>query len=531
VGKTFLWNKLLEQAVEEATFAMRRYGYVSLFGLNSLESLKLTIFENTEFVVEEPQSSARVLLQKGAKLLREAQRYKELLKEIPVVGSVAGALTPLYFQAIRDEVICLDDLERRSKGLSIAEILGLVSFLREQRRCKIAILFNEEELSGEDRGEFESYAEKVVDTSIVFSPTPREAASIAIDKKSKSAKRLAENVEKLGISNIRVIRKILRAIENVKPLLSRYHDTVLIQAETTLALFGWSLFQPTEAPSVEFLQAWNSYTYDPKADHSEETRWAALMRSYNFTNCDDFDLALLDGLRSGVFDPKTIKKLGESLDVAARKGKDGVSLSSAWKRYRESFDDDERDFVDNLVGFVKADIARISVRNLDEIVVTMRRLGHSSEAEELIGLFMREHWDEERDFFDLERHRGLEPVADPELTRLMSERYEELKPKFVIREVLAHYAGVTILDEERRAFLADADVGEYLKLFRTTKGEALSRYVRACLSADRIVNASSEERTISAKAKAALKTIGGESRLNAERVRTLYGITIDEPAA
>ena len=45
VGKTYTWQTLLTEATNANEVGLRRYAYVSLFGINSLDDLKLTIFE------------------------------------------------------------------------------------------------------------------------------------------------------------------------------------------------------------------------------------------------------------------------------------------------------------------------------------------------------------------------------------------------------------------------------------------------------------------------------------------------------
>ena len=47
VGKTFAWRKWLSEVQDDLTLAATKYAYVSLFGLNSLESLRYSIFEST----------------------------------------------------------------------------------------------------------------------------------------------------------------------------------------------------------------------------------------------------------------------------------------------------------------------------------------------------------------------------------------------------------------------------------------------------------------------------------------------------
>ena len=46
VGKTFSWKKFLKDASSEDKISLDRYSYVSLFGINSLEAFKYSIFEN-----------------------------------------------------------------------------------------------------------------------------------------------------------------------------------------------------------------------------------------------------------------------------------------------------------------------------------------------------------------------------------------------------------------------------------------------------------------------------------------------------
>lgn len=47
VGKTYAWNQYVKDAHDGANIALKRYSYVSLFGVNSLDELKYAIFENS----------------------------------------------------------------------------------------------------------------------------------------------------------------------------------------------------------------------------------------------------------------------------------------------------------------------------------------------------------------------------------------------------------------------------------------------------------------------------------------------------
>ncbi|MCK9911718.1 hypothetical protein MXD81_21360, partial [Microbacteriaceae bacterium K1510] len=89
-------------------------------------------------------------------------------------------------------------LERRGSGLAVKDVLGLISFLKEQRRCKVALLLNEDELDKDGRAEFDGNLEKVIDVKLAFSPTAAESAAIALTAPGPVNDQLKSNCTKLG---------------------------------------------------------------------------------------------------------------------------------------------------------------------------------------------------------------------------------------------------------------------------------------------------------------------------------------------
>ena len=50
VGKTILWRLVLDELRNAKKLSISRYSYVSLFGLNSLDDMKASLFENMEWL-------------------------------------------------------------------------------------------------------------------------------------------------------------------------------------------------------------------------------------------------------------------------------------------------------------------------------------------------------------------------------------------------------------------------------------------------------------------------------------------------
>ncbi len=150
-----------------------------------------------------------------------------------------------WFSLVERTVICIDDLERRGNNLTLTEVLGLVSHLRENRNCKVAIIMNDEALGGSDLEEFSRYFEKVVDIKLSFQLSEQECIRVAFGNES-AGNELAKACSILGISNIRIARKIDRAMRMLEPTLKEFHPDVAKGACRSVALLGWSLLRPRQ---------------------------------------------------------------------------------------------------------------------------------------------------------------------------------------------------------------------------------------------------------------------------------------------
>ena len=312
VGKTYTWNKCLRE-MKLNEIGLERYSYVSLFGLDSLHELKYSIFENT--VRTEDLSSIPSfktlygLIGGAAKLARKGA--PSLIASIPKVKDYAAVISPFYFLTVRESLICFDDLERKGKNLNIRDVMGLVSLLKEQKRCKVILILNNDAFEDEDQAAevFKRYYEKVVDITLKFEPASSECVAIALPDSSEVSKQLSAVCITLGISNIRVIKKIERAVREVKGLVASFEKEVFVQAIHSLAVFGWSIYEPNTAPPLDYLERIiENYLNDKDKITAKEGAWNAALNASNFSSIDEFDRVLLAGMQNGFFDAEGIQR-------------------------------------------------------------------------------------------------------------------------------------------------------------------------------------------------------------------------------
>jgi hypothetical protein len=145
VGKTYAWKKALQEAAAGGKMVLSTYSYVSLFGVTTLEQLKYSIFEN--------RTSGKAIAT-GANLESVSVGFSDIIKTVgPKALEALGGKTlaemaqSSTFLMVRDQIICIDDIERKGKDLRAIDILGLVSMLAEQRNCKRS-LFSDVVLRG-----------------------------------------------------------------------------------------------------------------------------------------------------------------------------------------------------------------------------------------------------------------------------------------------------------------------------------------------------------------------------------------------
>ncbi|MBZ5725408.1 MAG: KAP family NTPase [Acidobacteriia bacterium] len=529
VGKTFTWNKHLNEAKMHNRIALKRYSYVSLFGLNSLEDFKTAIFQNIVQTSEMGEPSLATLCKNTAALTEGLGRKAAWFgRMIPGVKDYLTGFGPALFLTVQSTIICVDDIERRGTKLSVRDVMGLASELKERKNCKVFFILNDEALQDDARRDFETYYEKVVDISLNFAPTAADCARIAISTDSQSGRYLAESCVSLGISNIRVIKKIERAVRKIEPLLKGLDEDVLKQVVKTLSLLAWCVHEPIRAPSLEYLKARTPAKLFGLSKGEEipekEASWNALLEAYGFAFVDEFDLILLDGIQNGFFDRELVEVHVRELDRSVRAQKQGASFTEAWRAYHDSFDNNTDEVIDAIYKSFNSNVRSISPLNLGGTVSLFRGLHRDDLADEIIATYVTVHG-EDRDLFDLSKYPFASNVKDLHVVQAFREKYATFKDKRDFATVLLSLNQGW--NDNTLSYLSATPVEEYRKLLKNTYGTELHKLLNACLFFDSVSNASVPQKEISRRAKEALRQIGQESEINALRVKR-FGIDTDD---
>ncbi|WP_336947505.1 hypothetical protein [Asaia sp. HN010] len=257
--------------------------------------------------------------------------------------------------------------------------------LREQRKCKIAFLMNEDALEDEKRATFRKHLEKVVDTFIVFDRTCDEALNICIEGVDDVSTQIRRNVKLLNITNIRVIKKIERWVRHTEKILIDFDPLIIQQAISTVVIAGWSILQPYEAPTIDFLRS--SLSSKNRDLNGGEKKWKDILINYGNYTSDNLDNELIEGLSVGYFKEESILKYANILNKNIKLGKNNNALRDAWNLYRSDLSLDDEMIADKLTEAALINAENISLPDLNAIVKFLKEYRFFDQANHLIQVF------------------------------------------------------------------------------------------------------------------------------------------------
>ncbi len=530
VGKTFTWNKLSKHAKNNNNIALEKYSYVSLFGINSLETFKSAIFENlisTDLIgtvanIDTFKNNTQKLVEKFGR------KYLPILKDIPLIKGFSSAVDSISFLSIKETVICIDDLERRGSNLNIKDVLGLISLLKEQRDCKVIILVNDGEIGIDD---YVKYREKVIDVEIEFDPTPSESASIAFST-NWSAYETAKNCSvKLGIKNIRLLKKIEKLVSEAEKYWLGREPEIRQQFISSLTLLAYSYYEQSNsksAPPLVFIlkSGYDSWGFGLEEEESDEKKkWRNYLFEYGYQHTDELDLKIADAVVKGYFDDEEIKSLVNKQNSLIVANKSSNSFSGAWNLFHNTFANNEDELVNTLFDSLIENAKNIAPNNLNGTVSLFRELGRNVEAAHAIDGYIvaRCH---EPEIFNLSNSHFFGDKIDSEIVDKFNKQFFLNEKKQSAKEILLKISEKNGWNQKDIEILANTSAEDYYAIFTSEIGDHLHRIVKKCLEFGQFSTSDEKQKTIASNAKAALIKIAKESNVNMIRVRR-YGLNLE----
>ena len=553
VGKTYLWDAYIQNRISRCDLSQAAYSYVSLFGKSSLLDVRASIFQSARQIstFEKIERNSNQHLGDPAGLLtrvpwvRDANdKFKarswpinwltNLARSIPQSDKQNGIIASLQYKLVRDYIVCFDGLEHKNSSLSVRDVMSLAEELARHKGCKVVLIFNHNSFSDDiDKDEFEACREKIVDALFDFAPSHGENLACIFGASDPIFPKLERLAIALDLKNIRVIKKLKKLIDTFLPVLEAADESILDEFLNHATILCWSYFMRGEALPYEFVRSrleensW-AFFFGKKEDEltPEEKRYREITSIVQLSP-SIFDDYIATFLESGYSNFHSLK-----LDVAELGSKADVrhaheELNSIWKRYTNTFSDNQEKLVASLRDSLSRNVDRIGI---SEYCVALEWLADFGEDVSMhVDSYIDSHG---QDLARLDRHDVLltrrvtyKPLLDR--IRMIQALHSHLDIDQVAMRIVVN-RGWNVEDID---FLASLSSEDFLNWLRSEPVDLPIKLKRGLLVFAELQGGSSQDaikyRKIYRSVRLALSEIASTSRLNQKRLKHLYGIDVE----
>lgn len=525
VGKTFAIKSII--AKYQGTKSLKKYAYVSAFGSPSLASIKSTLVTTQRAL----PFKADLIETKRDKINSRfnAREWINQFREINTFGfkHIVVAAEMVLASMAREMLIVIDDIERLSKAIPMRDLMGLVSELKEQNQCKIILILNDDKLN-DNRTEFEEYREKVIDQNLNFTLEPSEAASLGLSNDTPLRDLAIDSITKLDISNIRIIKKIEKALKMLFPVVEKRSKLLHNQLAISVCVFAAALYERGRGfATPEEILKYNRFSRIGKitseaTQNDPEPVWVGLLERVNFTSADDFDRGIYIAMEHGYIPDSTIEAAVMNLDAAAHKQRLDEIFTAAWDLFHNRLDVSVDQLTDALLSAVREGAIVISTLNMNATAHLLRDLGRNDEANAAIDEWIIQNR-QNPSAFDLHHAEIFGEIDDPYLRDKCTSEFKINRQLLPLQQVIDLLVENKRWDDAIPATLAAATRDDLINLIKDNQGKSLNLVVTAI---SQVRGEDDENEAIKRTLREALISIAKESPVNRLRVKR-WGIDLD----
>ncbi|MBM0745158.1 hypothetical protein JOY44_27150 (plasmid) [Phormidium sp. CLA17] len=354
VGKTYLVKTLLLNKNKE-------YHYSSVFGISSIDELKIQLWSNFQPITKEEKSGLWGN-QKPRKGLRHIKEISESIEKLTKGSSLGGIITSssisllsnvIINNTLKGKLICIDDLERSSKKLRLDELLGFVESLTEEYKCKIILIFCEDKFDEEAKKILNEYREKVIDIEVKLDPSVEENFHLEFDKDDPDEKIIFNYLrnEYIQTNNIRVLKKIRWVLEKIRPYIKDFLPIIQKQIIEEAIFISLAKFDKKFSIDLDRLLSLDDYQQllGSEKDEDRNLYFAAMTLGYSGSPISDEIVHLVE---TSICDYKKISETGKQLNDREQQNRIRERLQEVYVFYSESFGSSETELCKKVIEFL-----------------------------------------------------------------------------------------------------------------------------------------------------------------------------------
>lgn len=475
-GKTYLWQGVSSD-LRGKDVSGKPPIYVSLFGVKTINDLKLRILQNA--YSKDAHAAMEIFKESGGLF----KRFLEKWTGFSIEGAALGAAL-IWFQTLaKDRLIVIDDIERKHKSLDIDEFLGVLDEYSESHKTRFLILLNTDKLL-DNKEMWTRLHEKVIDAEVVLDPTVSESFDIAAKGNVNpyiSAARDAVVI--LNINNIRVIERILKTMSRIAEATKDIDGVSAVRWVSSTALLTATHYRAVEnTPPFEYIKSFNHFThlFDEKKGvkrPAEELDWDLLLEKLGIHGADAYEEILQQFLQSGLLDVNRLRELFGSY----KKEEAHAQAFAKQNEFFKAFWWDAHHSEDDLLVIARELLPFINVYGPDsitDIVSVINKLGDATLAQQFLDAWLlsvetRPEYQQMNEVpFDVSLRE-----YHPEVKKKMNEMKDKQHPPLTVIETANRIIDNSGWGERERYTLRNSTIQHYEEALKQITGDDLRRFL------------------------------------------------------
>lgn len=525
VGKTHLVKTFLLGIEKE-------YYYSSVFGISSIDELKMQLWSNFQPVKKEEKNGVwerlNTVFRGGVKNTKEnLASLEKFLEIIPGAGKAGGVVTSsvislisnmLINSMLKGKLICIDDIERKSKSLRLDDLLGFIESLAEEHECKVVIIFNEDKIDETGKNNLNEYREKVIDIEIKLNPSADENFYIGFGENDPDEKLILNCLrrENIQTNNIRILRKLRWILDQLRPYIKDFLPSVRHKILQEIIFVSLAKFDRTFPVDLDKLLSLGDYSTILASKNNEDKNLylSAISLGYSESSISDEIIRLVE---TSICNYQKFSEAAKQLNDREKQNKIREKLQEAYSPYSESFALSEEELCKNLTDF------------LDEccIFLDLHEIVDLEEIAQAINLDLssyKRNWlkskiDSSHTLSSLNSLNNLKSLFQefPNLISELEQKIKSIEETMSITQLLSKPLKNRDWSEEEVDYLNRRTVEDY-------KNWLLERHPEKYYM---VKQGLKMEDSCSLTIKQAIKELAQQSKLNAIRAKKLYNIDIE----
>ncbi|MES9851444.1 MAG: P-loop NTPase fold protein [Candidatus Thiodiazotropha sp. L084R] len=229
-------------------------------------------------------------------------------------------------------LIVIDDIER-AEHIDVMQLHGFISLLTEELNFRVLLILNSDKLDSSNKQKWEIIHEKLISREVKLTTTASEAVDIGLSGIARTKYAILHKyIDKLNITNIRIIQHIRRVCETITLKRSMNDDVFESLTKSIVLLTAIHLKAVNDWPDIDWLV--HNTKHPTLHDDDENSKlWTYKIEKYNLGYLDNFEFEILiPFLRTGHLNNTLLTNYIEKVEYRINSEKTYTSLSELYTK-------------------------------------------------------------------------------------------------------------------------------------------------------------------------------------------------------